>query len=246
MSETDRPTLHGMPTMIRPIQGARQAARNWIVLLDDQPVHAVRSLTVHHPHYGVLAYGETPAGHDGWSFRETGGGGVVVLPFVPRANDLYVGLLRQHRHNQGGDVWNAPRGFVEPGEDHLAAGHRELGEETGIDARLHRLFLLAGSPGNPNSAFFETPEASLGVRFVAVEFSPGDLTEVDGTLQLREALVSSNPEARSHRTAEQISAARFFHWTEAARVADMFTNAAVARLLAYLHEKRRYGAAEGK
>ncbi|MFO0617254.1 MAG: NUDIX domain-containing protein [Polyangiaceae bacterium] len=222
-------------SLIQPIGEERQNARGWKVTIDGAPVSKISHIVVDNARFGVLAYGLTPGGYDGWSFREVAGGGVVILPFILRDGGLHVGLVRQHRHNQGGDVWNAPRGFVDPGETHEAAGAREFREETGVHATSLHPRMLSGEAANPNSAFFETPLPGMGVRFAAVELGTDDVELRDGRWVVRRQLVDDSAAAANHRRAEMIASCQFFPWHEAACFADMFTNAAVARLLAHLH-----------
>ncbi len=113
------------PSILVPITAARQKDRNWRVSLDGTPIPCVSTLTIDHPALGTLTYGETPAGYDSWAFHEAGGGGAVTLPFVILDDGLWIGLLQQRRPNQGGDVWNVPRGFLDTGERHEDAAHRE-------------------------------------------------------------------------------------------------------------------------
>jgi len=44
-------------------------------------------------------------------------------------------LVRQYRHGLGAPSLELPAGVIEPGETPLAAAQRELGEETGFEAR---------------------------------------------------------------------------------------------------------------
>ena len=55
--------------------------------------------------------------------------GVCILPFL----DNSFCLMRSWRHQFNSDVWQAPAGFVEPGESSLESARRELIEETGLE-----------------------------------------------------------------------------------------------------------------
>ena len=56
--------------------------------------------------------------------------GVTILPVQPGR----IGLLRMFRHPMGDWAWEAPRGFIDEGEDAQTAALRELTEETGLEA----------------------------------------------------------------------------------------------------------------
>jgi len=182
---------------------------------------------------GTLTYGETPMGYDGWSYREYAGGGTVTLPFTIRDGELYVGLILQRRPNQGGEVWNAPRGFLDPGETREAGAARELNEETGFEHSA-ALVTLPGEPGNPNSTFFETWATDEGVTFHAVQIHANMVELGLSGLGFRAGILDESASARRSRVAEAITQARFLPWAQAAQVGDLLTNAAVARLLAHL------------
>ena len=221
-------------TLIRPISD--QSERRWTVTLDGLPVQHVTLLKIEHPRFGTLAYGVTPTGYDGWSFHEVGGGGAVVVPFVILDGDVYVAVVKQVRHNQGGPVWNVPRGFIEPGENHANAARRELVEETGYQRGPMNLEALEGDPANPNSAFFETSNPEEGVKFFALEAPAADVQHAGEEIVFQSRALSPDT---APRYAEMIAEARFIHWTSAARLGDMFTVAAVSRLLAHLHDAGR-------
>src|SRR5215212_8284809 len=111
-------------TLITAIPDEEQSRRRWRVELNGQTVDVVYQLVVHNEDFGTWAYGLTPGGYDGWSFHARGGGGVVILPFAQLSQSLVVGVVDQHRHNQGGKVLNAPRGFLQIGETHDQAAPR--------------------------------------------------------------------------------------------------------------------------
>ena len=57
--------------------------------------------------------------------------GVILYGVYGEEKDKVV-LIRQYRYPLGGYVYEFPAGLVEPGEDMLAAGIREMYEETGL------------------------------------------------------------------------------------------------------------------
>ena len=59
--------------------------------------------------------------------------GVILYGVYGEQQDKVV-LIRQYRYPLGGYVYEFPAGLVEPGEDMLSAGIREMKEETGLDA----------------------------------------------------------------------------------------------------------------
>lgn len=139
---------------------------------------------------------------------------------------MYVGLVEQNRYNQGGNVWNAPRGFLDPGETHFDAAIRELSEETGyIPSPTNRVRYLDGNPLNPNSTFFDTSKKGEGVRFYAIEVMTDEI-DIDNLCFKSEVLKPMT------KTAELITRCKFFPWRKATQVGDMFTVASIARLLA--------------
>lgn len=72
--------------------------------------------------------------------------GVSVLPVM----DGKLGLLRIYRHAIQRQLWEVPRGFVDPGESERNSAIRELEEETGLscaDADLESLGVFAPEPG---------------------------------------------------------------------------------------------------
>ncbi len=221
------------PSLTQPLPADRRHARDWQLHVDGVAVERVGSLVLDHPRIGTLTYGRTAQGHDGWTFHEEGGGGSVILPHATLDGALHVGLVRQRRPNQGGEVWNAPRGFLDPGEDRRLGAVRELVEEVGLHPEASSVLALPGEPANPNSTFFETWGEGEGVTFFAVAVTADLLSRDHGAWGFTAGAL--DPEAERSRTAEAISTARFFPWWEAATMGDLFTNGAVARLLAHLH-----------
>ena len=58
--------------------------------------------------------------------------GVILYGVYGEKKDKVV-LVRQYRYPLGGYCYEFPAGLVEPGEDMLEAGIREMHEETGLD-----------------------------------------------------------------------------------------------------------------
>jgi 8-oxo-dGTP pyrophosphatase MutT (NUDIX family) len=203
-----------------------QHGRSWALEVDGKTCAHVGKLRLS-SRFAVLEYGLTPSGHDGCCWREHGGGGVVVLPWTMPTRQLLVGVVRQHRPFQGGSVLNAPRRILDRGEPHRSAARRELIEETGYDP-ADGVVELGGDPANPNSALFDTSAPGEGVRFFGVEIDPVEIVSIQGRLTLRGDRGSQDPD-------EGVENLEFVPWTAAARLGDMFTNAGVARLLAFVH-----------
>ncbi len=227
-----------MRTVLLNIPEEKQGRRGWRVSVDGKVVPTVGRVTIESEQFGILEYGLDPGGFDRWSFHETGGWGSVTVPFVLEGAAIYIGVVEQNRVNQGGKVWNVPRGFVAPGEQHLMTANRETAEELGGEFR-GELKLLPGEPTNPNSAFFESngtlpsgePE---GVRFYELEFKSEDLEQTDTARRFKPDALTVNPELTNKRLAEQIMGCSFIPWQQAIGLSDMFTVAGVGRLVASL------------
>jgi ADP-ribose pyrophosphatase len=75
-------------------------------------------------------------------------GSVVVLAVDDSTSTPRVLLERQYRHAAGDYLWEIPAGRIDPGEQPLHAGKRELLEETGYSAKnWRRIFKFYASPG---------------------------------------------------------------------------------------------------
>ncbi len=75
-------------------------------------------------------------------------GSVVVLAVDDCGQQPRVLLERQYRYAAGDYLWELPAGSIDEGERALAAGKRELREETGYTAKLwRRILFFYPSPG---------------------------------------------------------------------------------------------------
>ena len=75
-------------------------------------------------------------------------GSVVILAVNESGPEPRVLLERQYRYAAGKYLWELPAGSIDPGETPLAAGKRELLEETGYRAKhWSRALFFYPSPG---------------------------------------------------------------------------------------------------
>lgn len=75
-------------------------------------------------------------------------GSVVIMAVDDGSAEPRLLLVRQFRHAAGSELWELPAGRAEKGENLLAAGKRELLEETGVTARSwKRALFFYVSPG---------------------------------------------------------------------------------------------------
>ena len=92
-------------------------------------------------------------------------GSVVVLAVDESGKEPRVLLERQYRYAARDYLWELPAGRIDPGEKPLAAGKRELLEETGYRAkRWQRALHFYSSPGflDETMTIFYARELTLG------------------------------------------------------------------------------------
>lgn len=122
--------------------------------------------------------------------------GVNILPIY----DGKIVLLRCYRHAIGSVLWEAPRGFIDAGEEPSAAALRELREETGLScdpADLLALGLYAPEPATfaAKGSIFVAAHCSGVLRKAEDEigheslgaFTPNEIAELIATGQVEEA-----------------------------------------------------------
>ena len=218
--------------MIQPIKEDDQAERGWVVRLDGEVLPRVSFLELSNPAVGHLKYGWTTNGYDCWSYRENSGGGVVVVPYTHVNDELLIGAIEEIRPNQGGLAMNLPKGSVSVGEDHLTAARRELNEETGLlNVPVEE---LPGKPLNPDPSFYDTSEHGTGARVYGSPVPSEWLTRDGEHWRVTADHIDFSKQAVSCRDQEGIGELFFIPWKEAVQLGDMFTVAAVARLIASL------------
>ena len=209
-------------------------SRGWKLFVNKKEIPDVESALLVNEKMGIeVPYGLTPAGYDCISIHTPGGGGSVIVPFSVHEGEVLIGMVFQNRFNQGGNVWNLPRGFLNPGETHIHAAKREFIEETGIDNEKFDFPVVhLNGPLNPDSAWFQTDKEGEGVKFFSV-LIPSELLfrETDGTYKWT---FGEDKAAKAEKRAEAIFKCRFFPWKDAMHVSDMFTCAGVGRLITYL------------
>lgn len=211
-------------SLIRPIP--LDLKHDWRVTLNGEPM-AVFELAAVHPRLGTLSWGLRLEGTVGWIWEEIGGGGVGTVPYVMINGELMIGLIQQDRPTMpGGVAWNIPRGFLEPGLTHFESAVRETEEELGVKELAGALKELPGEAANANSTFFDT-RAGNGFRYYGRHVPQSLLDCSQQNPMFRLGLFTPKSMA-----AERIIQCRFVAWRTAARVADNFTNAGVARLIA--------------
>jgi 8-oxo-dGTP pyrophosphatase MutT (NUDIX family) len=200
---------------------------DWVFEVDFQVVKA-RLIQVKNESFGTLSIGKRPEGPKavGWTWKEIGGGGAGVIPWILLNDILYTGLIAQNRPTMGeGQKWQIPRGFVEPGLSHHESAQMEMKAETGIDPKDF-LVHLPEEPQNPNSTFFDTSEGN-GFEFYSFLVKRYYLKLDEEPICFRGGIFKP-----SDTTGERITDCRFFPWKKGATISDGFSNCAAARLLA--------------
>lgn len=85
----------------------------------------------------------------------------VTLPYRPCAGIMLINpaaaVFIGQRIDTKLEAWQMPQGGIDPGEDALAAGIRELGEETGITPDMVELVATA-----PEELFYDLPPEMIG------------------------------------------------------------------------------------
>ncbi|HEY3687400.1 MAG TPA: NUDIX hydrolase [Streptosporangiaceae bacterium] len=129
--------------------------------------------------------------------------GSVVLPVADGADGPEVLLVRHFRHAPRAWLWEAPRGFAEPGEEPARTAERELAEELGLAART--------------LTHLGTVHPDTGISAAAVEVF---LAAVDGP-PVPDA-------AEGIDDVRRVSPAELGEWIADGRVSDGFTLSACA------------------
>lgn len=91
-----------------------------------------------------------PGGHTNERdvIRHNGSVVILALDHSSSKKNPWVVMERQYRHAAGQFLWELPAGKIEPGEDPLEGGKRELAEETGYHAKKWKpLVEYFASPG---------------------------------------------------------------------------------------------------
>ncbi len=184
-----------------------------------------------------FSWGQGPDGYDQWSIREPNGGGAVIISYVVVDGETYVGANLQQRRFTGGYVTEVPRGFSLPTETHEEAAKREFQEETGAGELLAaRVRYLGGKPVNPNETYFiADPHKNEGSKIFGLELTLDEVQLRRRSFDPRLRVYKMTPEFAGEIKAlnERIKpeGIRFFHVDLLRNTSDMFTQAAIAKIL---------------
>jgi len=162
---------------LKPIPNSHK--KNWRVWINGELVN-VQHVAIEHPDFGIIEYGLRPENYDGYIIQQPGGGGSVIVPYFIKNDELLIGLVLQYRAMMGGKVWNLPRGYLDPGENHLETAIRETNEETGFDP-AKRIYQINTKPMNSDNSMFLTEKPNDGVHYFAFQVHPD---EVEATTEL--------------------------------------------------------------
>lgn len=191
--------------------------------------------------FGVdIEVGLRPEGFVGPAISERGG--TIVVPFVrfpgnllrPQGNHrLWVGLLRAHRPNLGGELLEATGGFIEAGELASETAKRESQEETGIQFPEP---MALGEPVTWNRLFqFVDPESGRGPLFLSCAEFPPEAVVIDWVEEkgrFSEAMLDQLDEKNRSR-AKKIVFFPVHGWFNSAvfKTGDVMALAAIARMM---------------
>ena len=112
--------------------------------------------------------------------------GVILYGVYGQQKDKVV-LIRQYRYPLGGYVYEFPAGLVEPGEDMLEAGIREMYEETGLEFKP----VEAGSYSRPFFTTVGMTDESCGTVYGYCSGTPSNANQ-EGSEDIQVILADRN------------------------------------------------------
>lgn len=172
-------------------------------------------------------------------YRETEGGGTVIIPMATVNGELFIGAAIQRRLCMGPKpVLNAVGGYMKPGASALEQGAEELAEEVGVSRLFGEMILLPGEPININRAFVDTSGEGEGVKFMGVPVHSAALEPLnDGTgcYRFRQDAVEQAPDVDPNNK-EKVIGTVFVPVRVAIRLAEGFLSNGAARAQEYLRE----------